>query len=80
MTYIYLIVGVLANEFVQPPIFLLNKADSTEINSVDGESGEFSLEKTDAKTAAPSLKISSQFTSMSQKIPDLYGPKGQKEK
>lgn len=68
---------------VQPPALKkatsLGQADSAENTSVDGEIGQVSLEKTDAKTASPSLNVSSHQPSGSRKRPDTHGPKGLKE-
>jgi len=52
------------------------QTDSAGSNSADGEAGQVSLEKTDAKTAAPSLNVSSHEPSKSWKRPDIYGPRG----
>ena len=68
---------------VQPPALKkatsLGQADSAENTSADGEIGQVSLEKTDAKTASPSLNVSSHQPSGSRKRPDTHGPKGPKE-
>jgi hypothetical protein len=42
----------------------------------DGESGQDSLERTDAKTASPSLSVMTQFPSMSRERHDRHGPFG----
>jgi hypothetical protein len=76
MTCIYHKNGVPTRLTIQPPVNL--QAESTGLFLVDGEIGQISLEKTDAKTASPSFIVSSQITSVSRKRPDNNGPFGPK--
>lgn len=70
---------------VQPPIreelASLGLADSVEAAAfTDGDVGQISLERSDAKTAAPSFSVTSQSPSASRKRRDTDGPKGPKER
>ena len=56
-------------------------ADSVEVSAfTDGDVGQASLERSDAKTAAPSFSVTSQSPSSSRKRRDTNGPKGSKER
>lgn len=56
-------------------------ADSVDASaSVDGDVGQASLERSDAKTATPSFSVTSHSPSMSRKRRDTDGPKGPKER
>lgn len=70
---------------VQPPIreelASLGLADSVEASAfTDGDVGQTSLERSDAKTAAPSFSVTSQSPLASRKRRDTDGPKGPKER
>ena len=57
------------------------QTDSTDgLPSVDGETGQVSLERTDAKTALPSLSVMPQKPSAARKGHDTHGPLVRKEK
>lgn len=70
---------------VQPPVQNESMpsalADSVEVSAfTDGDVGQASLERSDAKTAAPSFSVTSQLPSSSRKRRDTNGPKGSKER
>ena len=50
------------------------------LRTVGGEVGQTSLERTDAKTARPSLNVMPHNPSKSRKGHDIHGPRGQKER
>lgn len=57
------------------------QTDSTDSSSfVGGEAGQASLERTDAKTASPSLSVMPLVPSQPRKGHDTHGPQGSKER
>jgi len=70
---------------VQPSIQMkftsVGLTDSVEVSaSTDGDVGQASLERPDAKTATPSFSVASHLPSASRKRRDTDGPKGSKER
>jgi len=70
---------------IQPPVvwkdIATQQADPTEeILSAGGETGQVSLERSDAKAAQPPLNVRSQRPSKSRKGPDIHGPMDSKER
>jgi hypothetical protein len=53
---------------------------AVDSSTADGEAGQASLERTDAKTAAPSVSVMPQEPSKPRMGHDTYGPKGLKER
>ena len=80
MIYTYPKNGVCRQDNYSAACIIYVQANSTEYSSVDGEIGQISLEKTDAKTASPSFNVSSHQPSESRKRPDINGPMGPIEK
>jgi hypothetical protein len=68
---------------VQPPAFDANKAlvraDSIDFEFIDGDGGESSLERTDAKATMSPINSEPQHPSMSRKRSTIHGPEGLKE-
>ena len=66
---------------VQPPVLdslaVLEQAESADSSlDADGEVGQTSLERTDAKTAPPSLDVMTETPAVTWNGHDIHGPKG----
>jgi hypothetical protein len=63
---------------VQPsaPGRLVQTDSTVDSSTLDGEAGQASLERTDAKTASPSLSVMPQLPSKPRMGHDTHGPKG----